>query len=91
MNTMTVTNENGAPCATVDDPDVFFPEGKNGPENLAQARALCATCPGAPACLFAALARNEQWGVWGGELFEDGKIVAAKRRPGRPRKIVTVA
>ena len=33
-------------------------------------------------------ARQEPVGVWGGELFEDGKVIAAKRAPGRPRNIV---
>ena len=83
---MTENRAPAPPCSTVADPDVFFPTGKDAPAHLAQARALCATCPGAAACLFAALARDEQWGVWGGELFEDGTIVAVKRRPGRPRK-----
>ena len=30
--------------------------------------------------------RREPWGVWAGELFERGQVVARKRRPGRPRK-----
>ena len=31
--------------------------------------------------------RREPWGVWGGELFVHGKIVAQKRKRGRPPKI----
>ena len=77
-------------CATAD-PDIFFPEGKNAVAHLAQARALCGTCPGALACLNAAIASKEQYGVWGGTLFEDGKIVPEKRRPGRPRKTPVAA
>jgi WhiB family redox-sensing transcriptional regulator len=32
-----------------------------------------------------ALSRQEPVGVWGGELFEDGKVIARKRKAGRPR------
>jgi WhiB family redox-sensing transcriptional regulator len=32
-----------------------------------------------------ALSRKEPCGIWGGELFEDGVVIAAKRLPGRPR------
>ena len=38
-------------------------------------------------CLDSALARREPWGVWGGELFVHGKVVAQKRKRGRPPKI----
>jgi WhiB family redox-sensing transcriptional regulator len=38
------------------------------------------------ACLEGALERREPWGVWGGELFLNGRILAQKRRRGRPRK-----
>jgi WhiB family redox-sensing transcriptional regulator len=37
-------------------------------------------------CLAGALARREPWGVWGGELFANGHMVAQKRRRGRPPK-----
>ena len=30
--------------------------------------------------------RSEPWGVWGGELFEQGVVVPRKRPRGRPRK-----
>jgi hypothetical protein len=33
-----------------------------------------------------AFERSEPWGVWDGEIFDRGVIVAHKRRPGRPRK-----
>ena len=38
-------------------------------------------------CLEGALARREPWGVWGGQLFLNGKILATKRRRGRPPKV----
>jgi WhiB family redox-sensing transcriptional regulator len=35
-------------------------------------------------CLSGALERNEPWGVWGGELLEEGRVCATKRPRGRP-------
>jgi WhiB family redox-sensing transcriptional regulator len=37
-----------------------------------------------------ALSRKEPCGIWGGELFEDGVVIAAKRLPGRPKLIQEV-
>jgi len=36
-------------------------------------------------CLQGALSRKEPCGIWGGELFEEGVVIAAKRLPGRPK------
>src|SRR5205807_10522907 len=46
----------------------------------------CRACPVREACLEAAKARREPWGVWGGELFANGKVLAQKRKRGRPPK-----
>lgn len=73
------------PCETVVNPDLFFP---NTPEELALARALCARCPVAAACVARAVELGVTDGVWGGQLFERGRVVAQKRHPGRPRKVV---
>lgn len=54
---------------------------------IAAAKKMCATCPVMEMCLESALDRNEQFGVWGGQLFDNGKIVAIKRRRGRPPKV----
>ena len=70
------------PCH-VGDPDLFFAER---PDQLEQAKALCLGCPARQACLAAALERSEPWGVWGGEIFEQGVVIARKRPRGRPRK-----
>ncbi|MGI9007713.1 MAG: WhiB family transcriptional regulator, partial [Streptosporangiaceae bacterium] len=43
-------------------------------------------CPVRRTCLAGAMERREPWGVWGGELFIRGEIVARKRGRGRPRK-----
>jgi WhiB family redox-sensing transcriptional regulator len=55
------------------------------PDILA-AKAICATCPLVVPCLEGARERREPWGVWGGQLFLNGKILAQKRRRGRPPK-----
>ena len=70
------------PCRSYD-PELWFAES---PEDVAAAQALCGDCALRAACLAGALERREPWGVWGGELFERGSVVARKRRPGRPRK-----
>jgi WhiB family transcriptional regulator, redox-sensing transcriptional regulator len=54
--------------------------------DIARAKHICATCPALIPCLEGALERREPWGVWGGQLFRNGKILASKRRRGRPPK-----
>ena len=54
---------------------------------LARARAICSTCPVRVACLDRALVRREPYGVWGGEMLIDGRVVAEKRGRGRPPKV----
>lgn len=56
------------------------------PAELEQAKASCQPCPLRAACLAGALERAEPWGVWGGEIFHQGAILARKRPRGRPRK-----
>ena len=58
---------------------------------LEQAKALCAECPVRAACLAGALDRAEPWGVWGGEIFDHGVVIARKRPRGRPPKVRTEA
>lgn len=70
------------PCRS-GDADLWFAES---PAELERAKGLCADCPVREACLAGALARREPWGVWGGEIFERGAVVARKRPRGRPRK-----
>lgn len=54
--------------------------------DIAQAKAICSQCALIEPCLDGALARREPWGVWGGQLFANGHILAQKRRRGRPPK-----
>jgi WhiB family redox-sensing transcriptional regulator len=74
--------DNDTPCRSYD-PELWFAER---PDEVALAQALCGDCALRAVCLAGALERREPWGVWGGELFERGTVVARKRRPGRPRK-----
>ena len=62
---------------------VFFSEEL---QDIAAAKAICATCPVMLECLEGAIERHEPWGVWGGQMFLNGKILATKRRRGRPPK-----
>lgn len=63
--------------------ELFFAEA---PADLEEAKTLCASCPVRAECLAGALDRREPWGVWGGEIFEHGAVIARKRPRGRPRK-----
>ena len=64
--------------------ELFFSEQL---DDIAAAKAFCAGCPVKDDCLDGALTRREPWGVWGGELFVHGKVVAQKRKRGRPPKV----
>nr|WP_239520525.1 WhiB family transcriptional regulator [Blastococcus saxobsidens] len=72
------------PCR-VEDPDLWFAES---PSELELAKGHCGSCPVRQSCLAGALDRAEPWGVWGGEIFERGEVIARKRPRGRPRKVV---
>lgn len=75
------------PCRMTD-ADLWFAES---PADVEFAKTLCGSCPARSRCLAAALDRQEPWGVWGGELFVHGAIVARKRPRGRPRKTPVAA
>jgi len=64
--------------------DLFFSEQI---DDINRAKAVCATCPLLEACLRGAIVRHEPWGVWGGQLFLNGHILAQKRKRGRPPKV----
>ena len=63
--------------------EVFF---SDEPGDIEQAKRICATCPVIRKCLEKATDRREPCGVWGGQLFRNGHILAVKRRRGRPSK-----
>lgn len=64
--------------------ELFFSEEL---ADIADAKRICATCPVMAECLEAAMERREPWGVWGGQLFTNGRVLLVKRRRGRPRKV----
>jgi WhiB family transcriptional regulator, redox-sensing transcriptional regulator len=80
---MMVSSYCGLPCT--ERPELFFAES---PQDVEQAKAMCAGCPVRLACLAGALERGEPCGVWGGELLMAGVIMPRKRSRGRPRKNV---
>lgn len=67
------------------DPEIFFPIGETGPalQQLADAKAVCATCPVRRPCLLAAFASGSDHGVWGGWSENERRT---SRRPVRSRQ-----
>lgn len=82
LNEQAVDTGAGIPCRE-NDAELWFAES---PADVEFAKSLCGTCPARAQCLAGALERQEPWGVWGGELFVQGVVVARKRPRGRPRK-----
>ena len=80
LNDLTNSELPALPCHMAD-PEVFFAEDL---ATIKMAKALCAQCPMRQRCLEGALSRSEPCGVWGGELFDQGRVIQAKRLPGRP-------
>ena len=64
--------------------ELFFSEQL---DDIARAKQFCRGCEVRVECLEAALDRREPWGVWGGELLANGKVLAQKRKRGRPPKV----
>jgi|SRR6266508_3346052 len=54
--------------------------------DIGRAKAMCEKCELRDNCLADAMNRDEPWGVWGGELLLNGRIVTSKRACGRPPK-----
>ncbi len=91
LDDVTYTSDNAKaftlPCHNAD-PETFFADSDL---EIAFAKSLCGACPMKAACLEGAIDRAEPCGVWGGELIEDGAVIARKRRPGRPARQVVAA
>lgn len=62
---------------------LFFSEAR---EDIAAAKIFCRGCAVRSQCLDAAIGRAEPIGVWGGELFLNGRVITTKRPRGRPPK-----
>ena len=82
IDTIAVIDVETTPCRE-NDAELWFAESTHEVE---RAKSLCGPCPLQAACLAGAVERAEPWGVWGGEVFIGGVIVATKRGRGRPRK-----
>jgi WhiB family redox-sensing transcriptional regulator len=78
-----ISGDQPLPCQDARNQDLWFAEQG---ADVERAKALCVTCPIRKECLEGAIERREPWGVWGGEVFIDGQVVARKRGRGRPRK-----
>ena len=82
---MTENWEDLAACRTVADAaELFFSEELT---DIVAAKRICAECPVIAPCLEGAIGRAEPCGVWGGQLFANGRVLAQKRRRGRPPKV----
>ena len=68
--------------------DLFFPNygDKRQISALANAKAVCATCPVRPECLDWALRTNSRHGVFGGTTPDERHDLHYPRRPRRPRR-----
>jgi WhiB family transcriptional regulator, redox-sensing transcriptional regulator len=71
----------GDPLPCADDTALWFSEV---PADLELAKAMCEMCPLRLPCLAGAIERREPFGVWGGEIFEKGRVIAYKRPRGHP-------
>ncbi len=70
-----------AKCRDIENPDIFFPEGKVQEANsLPIARSICEGCIERKECLEYALAENIPHGIWAGTTPKDRGVVAQKRR-----------
>ena len=85
LEQMTENWEDLAACRTIDNAaDLFFSEELS---DIVAAKRICAECPVIAPCLEGAIGRAEPCGVWGGQLFANGRVLAQKRRRGRPPKV----
>jgi WhiB family redox-sensing transcriptional regulator len=65
------------------DPDLFFPVSAVGPgrEEVARAKAVCASCAVRRHCLQYALATRQAHGVWGGTTEDERRLAAGGQHP----------
>ena len=81
---LTTNWEAKARCRTEAVPSALFFSVDLG--EIADAKRVCAECPVMASCLEQAILNQEPFGVWGGQLFLNGRMLAVKRRRGRPPK-----
>jgi WhiB family redox-sensing transcriptional regulator len=68
--------------------ELFYPQGTTGRalDQANQAKAVCARCPVAKACLEWAVKTGEDAGVWGGTTEDERRILRRQRQRQRQRK-----
>ena len=81
LTTQATALDDPLPCRR-ENPQLWF---SDLPADLQLAKAYCQACAMRRACLAGAVERHEPHGVWGGEIFARGAIIAEKRPRGRPR------
>ena len=73
------------PCASMD-PEIFFPEDKQGRASredhweIAFAKGICQDCPIRNLCLEYALTADEEFGIWGGFTTSERRALLKKKR-----------
>jgi len=62
--------------------EIWFPNGASGPalEQIAQAKAICASCEVCEQCLEWALATHQDAGIWGGLTEDERRALRRKRQ-----------
>jgi WhiB family redox-sensing transcriptional regulator len=80
LTTQAAALEDPLPCHR-ENPELWF---SDRPADLQLARSYCQPCPMRRGCLAGAVERHEPHGVWGGEIFARGAVIAEKRPRGRP-------
>lgn len=62
-------------CRDIDN-DVFYPEGNRQDKDraIALAKSVCEDCVIKQECLMSAVINKEEFGIWGGEDFEDPSV-----------------
>ena len=77
MNTREIDWSDGLCSQT--DPEIFFPE-KGDHTSSHAAKSVCASCQLVVQCLTGALARNEEFGIWGGSSYKNRMDIKRGRR-----------
>lgn len=67
-------NITDAACIS-ENPELFFPEGKNKKEDTYKAKQICATCPIISECLQYAIDNKVVAGVFGGTTEDERKTI----------------
>jgi len=70
-----------AVCATLEDKDYFFPDGRGDEaERLPELKALCLSCTHRKECLEYAISNEIPYGIWGGSTPRERENVLRPRR-----------